>query len=425
MSEKLRVREVVLVEGRYDAAAVANIVDGLVLPVDGFSIFTDDEMQALIKKLGRKRGLLILTDSDAAGFRIRRYIEQIAGRCEIRHAYIPAIQGKEGRKAAPSKEGTLGVEGMPPYLLRSALEQAGVAIVHEKLGRPITYTDLYKMGLSGQPESAARRRALLRRIGLPQRLSKRALVQVLSSLYSFDEFVALFQKKPMLFWDFHGTLTLPDVVWFDAAMEAAAQQVPERPLEREVLERQFSRTCLPWFTHPEGDTRALLQEDGWWAHCREEFTAMLQRCGFTRAQAARIAPVLQQKALQPHRYHLYPDALPTLRELQRRGYYSAVLSNNFPELRQVVSRLGLLPYLVGVITSGRVGFEKPRREIFDTARELAEEFADDMWMIGDSPKEDIEGGKAAGFVTVAAHTGKDCGADYHIDQLADILDLLE
>ena len=105
--QKLRINELVLVEGRYDAAALAGVIDGLILTTDGFSIFTNSEKQALIRKLGALRGVLILTDSDAAGFRIRHYIEKIARGCTIRHAYIPALPGKESRKNAPGKEGLL------------------------------------------------------------------------------------------------------------------------------------------------------------------------------------------------------------------------------------------------------------------------------------------------------------------------------
>lgn len=171
-------------EGRYDAAALAGLVEGLILTTGGFSIFTNEEQKALIRRLGAARGLVILTDSDAAGFRIRRYVEQIAAGCNVKHAYVPALPGKERRKPQPGREGLLGVEGLPPALLRQALERAGVAALPALPGEAISPTDLYEWGLSGTAGSAQRRRAALQKLGLPPRLSKRALCRVLGSLYT-------------------------------------------------------------------------------------------------------------------------------------------------------------------------------------------------------------------------------------------------
>lgn len=185
--EKLRVSEVVVVEGKYDATALAAVMDGLILTTGGFSIFSDVEKKELLRRLGKERGLLILTDSDAAGFSIRHYVEKIARGCVVKNAYIPAVPGKEGRKAAPSKEGTLGVEGLPADVLRQSLARAGVSVLKAAPRDPITYTDLYDWGISGGEDSAQRRRALLQRLGLPPRLSKKALCQVLDSLYTKAE----------------------------------------------------------------------------------------------------------------------------------------------------------------------------------------------------------------------------------------------
>lgn len=185
--ERLLLDEVIIVEGRYDAVALGSIVDGLVITTNGFSIFNDEEKKDLIRRLGSQRGLLILTDSDDAGFRIRHYIEKIAGNCPIKHAYIPALPGKEPRKAAPSKEGTLGVEGVSADILRKALEDAGVHVATGSQRQLITHTDLFEWGLSGQANSAEKRRMVLRSLGLPPRLSKRALCLVLSRLYTREE----------------------------------------------------------------------------------------------------------------------------------------------------------------------------------------------------------------------------------------------
>ena len=153
----MRINELVIVEGKYDAARLSGIIDGLVLTTGGFSIYRDAEKRELIKTLGKKRGIIILTDSDAAGFRIRNYIQNFARGAVIKHAYVPAVKGKESRKAAPSKEGTLGVEGLPNEVILQALRRAGATQEKPRNGRKITYTDLYALGLSGTQNSAQRR----------------------------------------------------------------------------------------------------------------------------------------------------------------------------------------------------------------------------------------------------------------------------
>lgn len=194
MEEKLRVKEIIIVEGKYDASTLAAVVDGLVLTTGGFSIFNNEEQKQLIRRLGKKKGIIILTDSDAAGFSIRHYIEKIAVGCVVKNAYIPAIAGKEGRKSAPSKEGTLGVEGLPPKTLRACLEKAGASLGTSQPKQPITYTDLYCWGLSGKKNSAGRLRQLLLGLSLPPRLSKKAVCQVFNSLYTKEEIIEELQK---------------------------------------------------------------------------------------------------------------------------------------------------------------------------------------------------------------------------------------
>ncbi len=191
MSEKLRIRQVLVVEGRYDAAALSSLVDGLILTTDGFAIFKDKQTQSLLKELGRQRGVLLLTDPDAAGFRIRRFVADIVGHEHVIQAYVPAIHGKESRKAEPGKEGLLGVEGVPASVLRKALMDAGAAQAAPRSGRAITYADLYSWGFSGTAGSREFRYALLKRLGLPPRLSKKALLDVLNSLYTYEEIEAV------------------------------------------------------------------------------------------------------------------------------------------------------------------------------------------------------------------------------------------
>ena len=185
--EKLRLRQVVLVEGRYDAAKLAGIVDALILTTDGFAIYKDKEKKELLKELGRRRGVLILTDSDGAGFQIRNYVSNLVGQQNVLQAYVPAIHGKESRKAQPGKEGLLGVEGVPDEAIRQAILASGAVETPKRAGREITYLDLYEWGLSGTAGSADARRRFLETVGLPPRLSKKALCQVLSSLYTWEE----------------------------------------------------------------------------------------------------------------------------------------------------------------------------------------------------------------------------------------------
>lgn len=188
--KRLRVEEIIVVEGKYDAVKLAGLVDGLVIPTGGFSVFTASETKELIVSLGKKRGIIVLTDSDAAGFRIRAYINKIAQGLCVKNAYIPVIEGKESRKAKPGKEGILGVEGVPGELILQALRAAGASAQPHKSGRLITYADLYELGLSGTQGSAQQRRTWLQSIGLPPRLSKKALCEVLNSLYGYEEILA-------------------------------------------------------------------------------------------------------------------------------------------------------------------------------------------------------------------------------------------
>lgn len=189
--EKIRIDRVLVVEGKYDAAKLSDLVDGLIITTNGFSVFSDTEKQQLIVELGRRRGLLVMTDSDAAGFRIRRFLNDIGQNISVKNIYIPSIAGKESRKPHAGKEGLLGVEGIDAALLRRLLREAGESEASPRSGRTITYADLYELGVSGTPGAAERRRALLHTAGLPLRLSKKALLEVVNSLYTYEEFAAL------------------------------------------------------------------------------------------------------------------------------------------------------------------------------------------------------------------------------------------
>ena len=183
---------VLVVEGKYDAARLSHLTDAMILLTDGFGIYKDKKRQQLLKALAKKNGLILFTDSDAAGFRIRTYITNLVGAEHVVQAYVPAIHGKEKRKPQPGKEGLLGVEGVDDAIVLQALKdalspEADAAAAPKPAGRAITYTDLYNWKLSGTPGSAERKYALLNALGLPPRLSKKELVEALNRLYSFEE----------------------------------------------------------------------------------------------------------------------------------------------------------------------------------------------------------------------------------------------
>lgn len=195
----IKLSEVLLVEGKYDAARLHNLVEGTILTTDGFRVMKDRALQTMLKQLARSRGLMILTDSDAAGFKIRHFVTGLVGAEHVLQAYVPALHGKEARKEVPGKEGLLGVEGIPDALILQALEDA---LKSKPLGAEaedhssITYTDLYEWGISGTANSAERRRTLLRQLGLPPRLSKRELLQVLSTLYTRESLARQIEQLP-------------------------------------------------------------------------------------------------------------------------------------------------------------------------------------------------------------------------------------
>ena len=186
----IKIDRVVIVEGRYDKIKLSSVIDGIIIETDGFGIFNNKEKQKLIRKLAETKGLLILTDSDSAGFKIRSFIRGIVPNEQIKHAYIPDIFGKEKRKTEPSKEGKLGVEGVKVLVIIDALEKAGILCeeTNKTEQREITKLDLYEDGLSGKPDSDALRKKLLKHLGLPERLTSNALVQILNTFLTFEEY---------------------------------------------------------------------------------------------------------------------------------------------------------------------------------------------------------------------------------------------
>ena len=182
----LKIREAIVVEGRYDKNTLSQLVDTVILETSGFGIFKDRETLALLRRIGAKRGLILLTDSDGAGFVIRNYLKGTLPPEQVKHAYIPDRFGKEKRKRRPGKEGKLGVEGMSPTVLETALRRAGATILGEETAPSaplLTKADLFACGLSGGAGSREKRQALLRKLGLPAHLSPNAMLPVLSALY--------------------------------------------------------------------------------------------------------------------------------------------------------------------------------------------------------------------------------------------------
>jgi ribonuclease M5 len=191
----IHIKETVVVEGKYDKIKLSSLIDAVIIETNGFSIFNDHEKLNLIRRLADKNGVLIITDSDAAGFKIRHFLGGALPQDKVKHAYIPDIFGKEPRKNAPSKEGKLGVEGVPAEAVMQSLERAGV--LYETANKPrrlVTKADFYEDGLSGGEGSLARRQAMLAMLELPQRLSANGLLQVINAMLTYEEYKEAVKK---------------------------------------------------------------------------------------------------------------------------------------------------------------------------------------------------------------------------------------
>ena len=192
--DKIKIKEAIVVEGRYDKNTLSQIIDAPILETAGFGIFKNKEQMALMRSVAEKRGLVVFTDADGAGFVIRNHIKSAISNQYLKHAYTPDIFGKERRKAAPGKEGKLGVEGMRPEIIVEALRKAGATIEGEtdtRTRQEIGKADLMSLGLAGMPGSEENRKRLMKRLDLPERMSPNALLQALNLLYSLEELEAL------------------------------------------------------------------------------------------------------------------------------------------------------------------------------------------------------------------------------------------
>lgn len=186
----IKIREAIVVEGRYDKNTLSQIVDAPVLETSGFGIMKDKKQLQLLRRVAQTRGLIVFTDSDGAGFVIRNYLKGTIEPRYLKHAYIPDICGKERRKRVPGKEGKLGVEGMTPQIIVDALRKAGATVLGEEAVSPkgnITKQDMMELGLSGGAGSSIKRKKLLQKLDMPAHMSANALLQALNLLYTLEQ----------------------------------------------------------------------------------------------------------------------------------------------------------------------------------------------------------------------------------------------
>lgn len=195
----IRIKEAILVEGRYDKNTLSQILEAPIFETSGFGIFKDKERMRMLRRVAEKRGLIVFTDSDGAGFVIRNHVKSAIPAQYLKHAYIPDIYGKERRKTAPGKEGKLGVEGMTRDVILEALRRCGATIEGQDLPpvAGITKQDLVELGLSGGKDSAGKRIALLKKLDMPEHMSANAMLQALDLLYTLDEVRVLVEDLRM------------------------------------------------------------------------------------------------------------------------------------------------------------------------------------------------------------------------------------
>ncbi len=192
-SEKIEIKEAVIVEGKYDKIKLQSFISSPIIETNGFRIFKDKEKQSLIRNIADTRGILIITDSDSAGFMIRNFLKGFVPDDKIKHAYIPNIKGKEKRKEEPSKEGFLGVEGIEISLISEVIEKSGATIIghndDKEKSVEITKADFFELGLSGKENSDIKRKQVLSSLSLPEYLNTNAMITAVNCLFTKDEFV--------------------------------------------------------------------------------------------------------------------------------------------------------------------------------------------------------------------------------------------
>lgn len=192
----IKLKEAVIVEGRYDKIKLKNLIDAPIIETNGFRIFNDKERRDMIRQIADRRGILIMTDSDGAGLVIRNFLNGAVDKDKIKHCYIPQLEGKEKRKEQKSKEGFLGVEGVPDDVIIEAIRKSGATVIGEEAAQTneITKADLFKLGLTGSENSAQMRKKLLKKLNMPDYLSTNAMLTALNCLYSLEELKSLLNE---------------------------------------------------------------------------------------------------------------------------------------------------------------------------------------------------------------------------------------
>lgn len=196
----IKIDKVIIVEGRYDKIKLSSMIDGIIIETEGFGIFKDKDKQKLIRKLAETKGIAILTDSDSAGFVIRNFITSIVPKEYITNVYIPDIYGKEKRKDSPSKEGKLGVEGISAEILKEAFKKAGIGVSQSETNerKKITLNDFFDDGLTGDTQSKRKRTDLLKKLDLPERMSTKAMLDILNTFITYDEYKKLVELEEII-----------------------------------------------------------------------------------------------------------------------------------------------------------------------------------------------------------------------------------
>lgn len=196
----IKIDKVIIVEGRYDKIKLSSMINGIIIETEGFGIFKDKDKQKLIRKLAETKGIAILTDSDSAGFVIRNFITSIVPKEYITNVYIPDIYGKEKRKDSPSKEGKLGVEGVSAEILKEAFKKAGIGVSQSETNerKKITLNDFFDDGLTGDTQSKRKRTDLLKKLDLPERMSTRAMLDILNTFITYDEYKKLVESEEII-----------------------------------------------------------------------------------------------------------------------------------------------------------------------------------------------------------------------------------
>lgn len=196
----IKIDKVIIVEGRYDKIKLSSMIDGIIIETEGFGIFKDRDKQKLIRKLAETKGIAILTDSDSAGFVIRNFITSIVPKEYITNVYIPDIYGKEKRKDSPSKEGKLGVEGISAEILKEAFKKAGIGVSQSETNerKKITLNDFFDDGLTGDTQSKRKRTDLLKKLDLPERMSTKAMLDILNTFITYDEYKKLVESEEII-----------------------------------------------------------------------------------------------------------------------------------------------------------------------------------------------------------------------------------